>query len=160
MNYEDDIRIDETALDVEWLEQATLMIKYAKHAAVMRQRLDLAKELLDLVRAELDKEIRSNPERFDIDKITETVVQNTIIQQDRFKKANENLINTKFETDIAQSAVRAMDARKDALENLVRLHGQQYFAGPKVPHNITELREQRQREADQIVGQRLTRRRT
>jgi len=28
--------------------------------------------------------------------------------------------------------------RKSALENLVTLHGQQYFAGPKVPRNIGE----------------------
>ena len=33
MNYEKEILIDESALDVEWLEQPRLMMRYTRHAA-------------------------------------------------------------------------------------------------------------------------------
>jgi hypothetical protein len=158
MNYEDDIRIDETALDVEWLEQPSLMMKYSKHAVKMRQGLDLAKEQLELVRAEIDRDVRMHPDRFGIEKITEAVVQNTILMDDRFKKANEFYITTKYETDVAQVAVRAFEHRKEALENLVRLNGQQYFAGPKVPRDLTDQRAERQKRINAAIASRMKRR--
>ena len=37
MNYEQDIRIDETSLDVEWLDQPSLMMTYARHSAKSRK---------------------------------------------------------------------------------------------------------------------------
>jgi len=162
MNYEDDIRIDDGALDVEWLEQASLMMRYARHLAEMNRELDLAKEHLDIVKAELDKEIREDPEKFGIGKITEAVVTNTILQQKKYQSQYHEYLEIKFEYDMAQNAVRAIQQRKDALENLVRLHGQQYFAGPSVPRDLSKEREKqyKQKKADNIVGGKLTRSRT
>jgi hypothetical protein len=148
MNYEEDIRIDETALDVEWVEQPALMMKYARLAADARKYLDQKKEALELLRAEIDKEIRQNPTEFGIEKITENAVQNTIITTEQFREANQKVINAKFDVDIAQAAVIAVSQRKDALENLVRLHGQQYFAGPKIPRNLHDEAEKRRRQRD------------
>jgi len=34
------------------------------------------------------------------------------------------------------AAVRAMNVKKDALENMVKLLGMQYFAGPKEPRDL------------------------
>jgi len=155
MDYEKDIRIDETALDVEWLDQPRLMMQYARHAADTKRDVDLVKEQLDLTRAELDKEIRSNPEDYDISgKITESVISNTIITQPEYKKTAKEYSDAKFEYDVAQAAVRAVDQRKTALENLVKLYGQQYFAGPSVPRNLNKEWEERemQKRADKKVA--------
>lgn len=148
MNYENDIRIDETALDVEWLEQPRLMMRYANHAADTRQSLDLAKENLDIVRAEVDKSIRSDPDRFGIAKITEAAVTAAILTDDRYREANKKLLDAKYEMDIASAAVRAVEQRKDALENLVKLHGQQYFAGPRIPRDISKEVDRKMRQQD------------
>jgi len=144
MNYEDDIRIDPDILDVEWLGQPRLMMEYCVIAAEARRALDTAKESLDLVKAELDKDVRINPEKYDITKITESAVQNTIITQRKYQTANEVLSQARYDFDIANSAVRAVDQRKDALEQLVKLHGQQYFAGPKIPHDLSKEWEARE----------------
>jgi|ADurb_Cas_03_Slu_FD_contig_123_38984_length_8142_multi_4_in_2_out_2_6 hypothetical protein len=159
MNYEEDIKIDETALDVEWLGQPKLMLRYAQHAAKMRMETDIAKEKLDIMRAELDKEVRMNPDSFDIAKITEATVLAAIISDSRYQKANKAYLEAKYESDIAQSAVRAFDARKDALENLVRLHGQQYFAGPKMPRDLSfEVRQaESTRSANSAIKSRMAR---
>lgn len=158
MDYEKDIKIDETSLDLEWLSQPALMMRYTRHAADMRAEADAEKERLDFVKAELDKEIRLDPEKFDITKITESVILNTIIIQARYVNANAKYIQARYEAEMARGAVAAIDQRKTALENLVKLHGQQYFAGPKIPRDLAwEVRE-RQKRSDTNVKNKMKRR--
>jgi hypothetical protein len=158
MNYEKDMQIDESALDVEWLDQASLMMKYARNAANTRRDMDQAKEALDYVKARLDSEIRTDPDKFGITaKVTEATILNTILNQQDYKNANTRFIEAKYEADIAQGAVRAVDARKDALENLVRLHGQQYFAGPKVQRDLSWERAERQKKINAGIASETTR---
>lgn len=137
MNYEQDLQIDETALDVEWLEQPVLMLKYARHAAFCAEKMEALRQKLDYVRASLDKDIRFCPQDFQIEKITENVVSNTILIQPEYQEIEEQCRKAKYEYEIARAAVNAIYARKDSLENLVRLHGMQYFAGPKIPRDLT-----------------------
>jgi hypothetical protein len=150
MNYEVDIKIDETALDVEWLEQPTLLLKYTKNAAMRRKILDETKEALDIVKAGVDKKIRTNPDKYGIDKITENAINNAILSNYDFQEANKLYIEAKYEVDIAQSAVNAIYQRKEALENLVKLHGMQYFAGPTMPRDLSNERKYRQEKQSQI----------
>lgn len=158
MDYEKDITISPDNLDIEWLEQPSLMIKYAQHAAQMRKEVDEAKQNLDVVRAGVDKDIRSNPEKYELGKITEAVVQNAILSIPEYLEANQQLIDAKYEADMARAAVQAMEQRKDALENLVRLFGQQYFAGPKMPRNLTEEWQARQKQMDEGIASKMNRR--
>ena len=44
MDYSADVRIDESALEQEWLDQPELMLKYTKIAAEARKDLDNAEE--------------------------------------------------------------------------------------------------------------------
>lgn len=160
MNYERDIRIDETALDVEWLEQPLIMLKYAKHSATCAAKMDALRQRMDLTKANLDRSIRTNPGQFEIDKITETVVTNTILSQSEYQIIEEQFREARYEYEIAKAAVNAVNARKEALENLVRLHGMQYFAGPKMPRDLAQERQEReaqQRKIDAGVGAILTR---
>ena len=138
MDLVNDLRIDESALDVEWLGQAALMGQYVVLAAETRMEMDKAKERLDLAKAELDKDIRMDPDKYDVSKITEGVVLTTVLMQAKYKEASDAFIEAKYEYECAMGAVRAIEHRKTALENLVRLNGQSYFAGPSVPRNLAE----------------------
>lgn len=141
LNYETDIVIDESSLDIEWLEQPRLMMEYSRHQSELEKEKDFMEEKLDLLESTLDHQIRSNPEKFGIDyKLTETVVGNHIKMNKEHKELKEALLDIRYEINTAKGAVKAFDARKSALENLVKLHGQQYFAGPNLPRDITEER--------------------
>ena len=159
MNYEQDITIDDSALDIEWLEQPRLFMKYARHSAEASRDLDKAKENLDIVKAEIDLKIRSNPEKYGLEKVTETAIQNTILTNKQYQETNQAMLDARYEAEMAKGAVRAMEQRKDALENLVRLHGQQYFAGPKVPRDLTWERQERQKKVDAGIAGKMMRRR-
>lgn len=161
MDYEREITIDETQLDIEWLEQPGLMLRYSRHLAMMRRELDKSKQDLDIAKAETDKDIRQHPEKHKLEKITEGAVAAAILLAKDYQDAFQNYLDAKFEADMAQGAVVAFEQRKTALENLVKLNGQQYFAGPKMPRDLEAARKankEKQEEVNKKVGSSLKRR--
>lgn len=160
MNYETDIIIDEQSLDIEWLDQPMLFMKYARHGASMRREVDKMKQALDIARADADSRIRNHPEKYKLEKITEAAVSNAILKEVGYVEAYQDYLDAKYESDIAQAAVIAFEQRKSALENLVKLHGQSYFAGPKVPRDLINERKKKQmvqKEQDVRIGSKLSR---
>ena len=109
MDFEKDVNIDEQALDVECLEQPRITLQYAKWVADMERKKDRAKERVDVVKAELDKDIRNNPDKYGLAKVTEGAVQNTIILQPEYREAQEAYIKAKHESDIAKAAMLSFD---------------------------------------------------
>jgi len=158
LDFESDIEIDETALDVEWLDQPRLMLRYCKHAADMRREVDLAKEALDVARAEADRAIRKSPSEYGIEKVTEASVQAAITTHKSYQEAVARHIEAKYEYEVALAAVRSFEQRKTALENLVRLHGASYFSGPSVPRDLSleKQRAERRRASNEKVRIRRT----
>lgn len=164
MSYQDDMHIDEDALEVELLEQPSLMLKYSLKLAEARETRDMAKEELDLVEAGIDRAVRTDPEKYGIaGKVTEGAIKAAVLMAEEYKNAQEKLREADYELNVMHGVVKAIDARKSSLENLVKLHGQQYFAGPVVPHDIVDLREAKKKQRDEThhrVGKSLKRQRT
>lgn len=138
LDYKKDAEIDEAALDIEWLNQPVLTMKYARIAAEAELTRDRAKEALELCKAEIDEDIRKNPGKYKIEKVTDKVVEALTLQDKEYQDCNDAYLTAKFNMNVANGALKAIgDMRKAALENLVRLQGQQYFAGPSVPRDIS-----------------------
>lgn len=155
--YKQDVEINPEALDVEWVRQAALYLKYGEQVAKMRDRVDRLKEKLDVQDASLSLKIRKDPFRFGMDKVTEgNIKELVLVSEDHVELSNE-LAETRYELEILQTALRAMDVKKSALENLVRLHGASYFAGPSVPRNLGEewVKEAERSSARSSVKQRM-----
>jgi hypothetical protein len=159
MNYEDDIRIDETALDVEWLEQASLAMKYGRHYAFCRKKLTEAEEKVKVIRAELIAEANADPEGCCNKKNPNAAdIEAYYRMHNKHKKAKEEWVRTQYELDMAEIAKNEISfTRKVALENLVKLHGQQYFAGPKIPRDITWERQEKQKRSNIGVAEKISR---
>lgn len=138
LNYEDDVRIDPDALDVEWLRQAELMLIYTRHSADTKKEMDNAKEKLEVGRARIEMDIRKNPATYGLEKITEGAIQSTINLQKEHQALVKEYTEARYENEVAIAAVRAIDQKKSALENLVRLLGASYFAGPQAPRDLSK----------------------
>ncbi|MCK9457122.1 MAG: hypothetical protein M0R31_07490 [Candidatus Riflebacteria bacterium] len=155
--------IDEDSLDVEWLEQPKKMVQMVKIAAKVKINMERAKDNLAQVKAELAKKVRAAPEKYGIEKITIDAVNDVVQTNAKYIEAYEEYLEAVYENDVASGSVKATEQRKSSLENLVKLHGQQYFAGPKVPRNLSEqatlFREkvQRSKEVKSKIGKRLKR---
>lgn len=157
MSYDDDMYIDENALDVEILEQPSLMVKYSQLLAEARRTRDLSKEALDLKKAEIDLDIRDDPAKYDLEKITVAAVEACILMEEEYQTAQKELNDANYQVNVLQGVVSAIDHRKSALENLIKLHGQQYFAGPSTPHDLSDLRKERKEKISHNVGKTVRR---
>lgn len=125
------LEINQYELEREWVEQPRLYEQWATKAAKARLRLDEAKGELELIEAELDKTIRTEPGKFGVDKITEGAVQKTVVLQDEYQEAAAAVNQAAYELGVIQAAVTALDHRKKALEKLVELWMASYYSEPK-----------------------------
>ena len=133
------LAIDVDRLDEEWVEQPTLFFRYAAKAADAKLMLNEAEAELDVVDAELASLIREKFERFGFNKppAVETV-KATVLLQDEHQEAQKVVNKARHDLDVFQAAVSALDHRKRALENLVFLHGQNYFSSPRANKSSRE----------------------
>jgi hypothetical protein len=144
LDYERDLFIDESALDVEWLNQPLLMMRYSKQLAKAEKEVSRLKEKQRVVFATTDKDVRTNPGDYKISvKLTEEVVKNAVLSSDEYQDISAELIEAQYEYNMLKAAVESIKQRKDALQDLVRLHGQQYFAGPSIPRDLSHEAKQR-----------------
>jgi len=146
MNYERDMHIDDSALDVEWLEQAQLATKWGMYYNECKEEFTRAEENVKVVRAELVALANEDPEKYlgEGIKATGANVEAFYRNHKDHKEAKERWIKAMRVMGDAEVIKNEISfTRKAALENLVVLHGQQYFAGPRVPRNLHDEREKR-----------------
>jgi len=151
-DYADLIRIDPDALDVEWVEQPGRFLHLAEQLAHARKSLETAEQNYEVQEAKVAKSIR---EEATGKRMTEGAIKEHLARSPKLTEAKNEIIQTRYEMEILAAAVRAMDVRKQALENLVRLQGQAYFAGPKEPRDLSlevAKRQSSRRVQDKIRG--------
>ncbi len=132
--FEEDLRIDPLALDVEWLLQPQLFFKYSEELAKANRELDRIKLKYEVTQAKVDNEIRS---KYADKKPTEAAIKSEILQDEEVTKISIEFSDQKKVVDLLNAGVRAFDQRKTALENLVKLQIQNYNASPKEPRDLS-----------------------
>ena len=130
MDIKDRMEINKDALDEEWLDQPMFFFEVALSLSQAKERLIKANTALELEEAEIATDVRDNPENYGIAKITVDAVKEAVKMSDKRIFALGRVNKCKNEVDVLQVAVNALEHRKRALENLVTLHGQNYFASP------------------------------
>ena len=129
-NYNDDVSINPDALDIEWTKQAQTFFGYAKMLAVAKKKVNALEQKVKVIRSQLLLEAREAGAK---NSSQEEAYYRT---QPRHQEAKQEWIDAQYEADILDAAVFALHQKKAALENLVRLQGQNYFAGPSVPRDV------------------------
>lgn len=125
------VEIDQDALDEECVKQPKLYFKWAKKLADARMAHEEAEANHKLVEAELDDKIREDPESYGLEKITEAAIKATIPKQVEFTESQQKVYHARHKVNILQAGVTALEHKKRSIENLVQLHGQNYFSTPR-----------------------------
>ena len=134
--------VDKNRLDDEWIDQPRRYFNWAVQLEDARDSLEEAKAEFDVVKSEVDLAIRTNPDDYDLPKVTDKSVAAALITQPEYKEAQQAVFDAKYRVGVIQAAVTALDHRKRALEKLVDLHGQKYFASPRASENSREAMEE------------------
>jgi hypothetical protein len=134
-NFDRDVSIEHDALDLEWVRQPQIYMKWAEKAAIADDTARQKKENLEFVAAQRDKHYRST-----LPKVTENLVMASIKGDPEYQKALQKYNDALYNADICKFVIRALDHKKTALENLVRMWIGSYFAGPREPRDLkTEI---------------------
>ena len=129
---ERDFQIDVNRLDEEWIRQPDLYRRYAVAAADAKQAHEEVKNDLSVIRADVEQQVRRNPDEFGLSKVTEGAIKTAIDLHEKVREAEEAVIGARHDMDVMQAAVGALDHRKAALGDLVRLFLADYFSKPQV----------------------------
>jgi hypothetical protein len=109
--------------------------------------VDELKDRLEKIKAELDLEARDDLTG-KAGKFTEAMVSSWVFRNERYIVALNDLREAQRKAAILKAEVQALDQRKAALENLVRLHGQEYYAVPTTtPEDRAEYNKNKANEA-------------
>lgn len=135
-NLREHLEINPNALDIEWLDQPGLFFELSSALADEKLKLEKLKGAAEIALADEAKEVREDPSKYGLAKVTEAGIKEAVTGSTTNAKWTRRINGQKHSVDILQSAVSACDHKKRALENLVTLHGQQYFSSPKEPRDI------------------------
>lgn len=134
------LNVDKYNLDTEWENQANNFMDTCEWYADVSMERDKIKEQLDLLRAEVGKEVQDDPKGFGIDKdpgkVTVDALNKAISLDDRVKIKQEELHEANRRVNVMSGAKEAMAHKKKALESLTELTIWGYFAEPKVNREI------------------------
>jgi len=158
LNYEEDTEIDVDSLDVEWLRQPELGLRYGSHVVHLRQIVKDLDEKKKTIRSELIRKANTNPVKYcHKEKPNASDIEAYYRTHKRYKEVVRELQEKETELELAEVARREVAiTRKQTLEQLVVLHGQMYFAGPRVPRNLREEWLKKKQETEKRINERVS----
>lgn len=134
MNFEQDVKIDETQLEVEIASQPELSFAYGRAEVEAMCARDSAKQRMKILEAELCNEVRATPDLIPGGKTTEKALQDYVTTHERYKEAEEEYLALVKEYELIRIASADIRYNKmKALELLVKLSDMKYFEGPAKP---------------------------
>lgn len=129
----EEISIDKNALDFECMRQSMLYAEASEELASTTFRKETLKLELDKLEAEVDMEIRADPEEYGLNaKPTETAIRATLSADKRIVKKKEEFVEATFDANVAMGMKNAYEHKKTCLELLVKLYISGYWADPVV----------------------------
>lgn len=139
IDFADDLTIDDTALEHELMRQPLLMFTYSSHYAEAIYEKNKAKESLDVCEARVDYEARKNPGLLGLDKTpTETAFKNYIKMHPKYLEALHKYQSAEYMANLLNGGVQAVNAKKMALENMVKLLLGSFYGEPRLEQDIRE----------------------
>lgn len=160
LDFQKDMRIDELALDVEWLRQGELAQEYNRYFSKIKRQCEIKHEELKTRRSELIRKATKNPKKCcftDKKEPTKDQIEAYYRTHKDYKAIKSELIDLEHEVRMAELAKNEINfTKKAALENLIELLKQNYFAGPKSPRDLTMERRLAEKERSKRVNKRMT----
>jgi len=155
LDYKKDVRINEAALDLEWLDQAELAVAYGREWATLKKKVAILDEKVKVIRSKLIRKAWDNPQgEIGQPKGSMQTVEAYYRTHKKHIKAKEELFKAQEELDLVEIAKNEICfTRKSALENMVKLYAADYFAGPNVPRDLSKLRNRDEDRKDAVEKQ-------
>jgi hypothetical protein len=126
--------LDLSRLELDFLEQTPLMRNAVSVSAKAKNAVAHATRELEVVKAKTKMKVRANPGKFGIPngKPTKDQVDDALTLSEVYQLALQKVHDAQFAVDKVAGHVKWLDDRRRTIEGLITLHGQGYWAKPKV----------------------------
>lgn len=133
--------IDQFALEKECREQPIFYQEVGEIYAEVRKEAKKVKSNFGHVKAELERNIRSEPAKYGISKITESAIQAAIVLQTEYANAETELFDAEEVADNLSVLLESAAQRKSMLRELVSLFVRSYYADVSLGKEAKEVGE-------------------
>jgi hypothetical protein len=134
------VKVDDTRLDWEWVNQPETFYEAATDLAEARFKVAEAKASLEVIEATVARRVRLTPDKYGVAaNPTVAAVDGAVKVSKEYTEALDRLNKAKYRQDMCQALVDALDHKKKALESLAYLHGQNYNSMPKMRDQSPEM---------------------
>lgn len=117
----EDVKVNKRNLPDDWEKQPEVYRYWADEWAFAVSDRDRAKEQKEMVYADLDSEVRLDPDAFELEKLTEPSIAATIKRQQEYIDACERVHDANLVVNRMVAARDAMEHKRDTLKNLTKL---------------------------------------
>jgi len=139
MSFKDDIIIDKFQLEEEWQKQPYLFEKWSTRYAEAVDEKDRLKLKIEVVKADIENDIRNDPKKFGLgDKPTVNAIAAVVTTNEDVVTLTGAYLDAVKNSNILQGVKEAMNHRKSALENLVKLFLNSYYTKPDAPAEFVQ----------------------
>lgn len=125
------VKINRFKLPEECQKHAGLYHQIAEQEAMLKDKLNWAKDAYELTLSEKDTLYRQSWDEEKWGKITETSIKNKINMDEEVRKAKGKMFDIMHDYDVVIAARNAMEHRKSMLNNLVSLLIGGFYAAPE-----------------------------
>lgn len=138
MDLYDDLTLDITNLDTNWLEQPQIAFSWNQLFNAAQFTLRQLENKLKTLSAEMYLEIKQIAVE-EKEKTTEALLNNRVSTNKKIMKLQTDIFDAQYIVDILSSAKKAMDDRRRALEGLTELFVTHYFVSERDNQALKEL---------------------
>jgi hypothetical protein len=161
MPLEEDLKVDKLNLDTHLEQQATLFMKYCKPLNEATLYKDDCKREIEYSIADIGKQIRLNPKKFGVEKITEGSITEIINTTKEIVDLQSELIEWNNIEKYLAFTKEALNQKKDSLLKLVQLYSDGYYSVTnlveKIDKVVPQISLKRKDEASEVMAKRLNR---
>lgn len=123
--------MDLFALDEEWKSQPRTYRYFSSKLADAKNLVNRLEEELKFQKARIDRDVRREPKRFDIEKATNEAVTNIVLLDETYRELSGMLVEAKYFSDMLFGIIIALEHRRDSLKDEVKLFLSNYYAEPE-----------------------------
>ena len=139
--YRNRLKVNRYRIVDECEEQAQLYMDWALKAAKAEIETKEAENDWELTKGQIEKKIRRDPQRYGIEKITESAVKVEINGNIKVKKYYRRYLEALSNEKVLKRAEKAYQQRKGMCESIAHLNVQLHFAEPTVRMSTDESKE-------------------
>jgi len=135
------IEVDRNELELEEEKQSSIHLEVGELRVEAKSAVRQLETDIKFLRSDLDAEIRKDPGKFGIEKITGVAVDSAIMRNEEYRNLENKLVEAQTVSDHFQILLSTVEERKSLLKDLVSLYIYNYYSQNNHSGEKTELKD-------------------